>query len=156
MKSKRAQQREPLTILTGILKAKYRNCFVKFIISRIRKRYSGKRKAIKELDDALAKHKAILAEAIRQVYEYNTLSYIEIILGYGTLSDFNQKLEEIDRLQVSLKLSMEEISKAKQQMKQRKLNVKEKEQQEQYKTMQEMSKQSLATKQQQQQYLLEN
>ncbi len=113
-------------------------------------------KAIKELDDALAKHKAILAEAIRQVYEYNTLSYIEIILGYGTLSDFNRKLEEIDKLQVSLKSSMEEISKAKQQMEQEKAELsKKKEQQEQYKTMQEMSKQSLATKQQQQQYLLE-
>jgi len=113
-------------------------------------------KAIKELDDALAKHKAILAEAIRQVYEYNTLSYIEIILGYGTLSDFNQKLEEIDRLQVSLKSSMKEISKVKQQMEQEKAELsKKKEQQEQYKTMQEMSKQSLATKQQQQQYLLE-
>ena len=36
-------------------------------------------KAIKELDDALGQHKAILSEAIRQIYEYNTLSYIEML-----------------------------------------------------------------------------
>ncbi len=114
-------------------------------------------KAIKELDDALGQHKAILSEAIRQVYEYNTLSYIEMLLGYGTLSDFNQKLEEIDRLQKSLKSSMEEIRKAKEQMEKEKEELtQKKKEQEQYKAMQEMSKQSLALKQQQQKNILAN
>ncbi len=113
-------------------------------------------KAIKELDDALGQHKAILSEAIRQIYEYNTLSYIEMLLGYRTLSDFNQKLEEIDRLQKSLKSSMEEIRKAKEQMEKEKEELtQKKKEQEQYKAMQEMSKQSLALKQEQQQYLIE-
>jgi len=113
-------------------------------------------KAIKELDDALGQHKAILSEAIRQIYEYNTLSYIEMLLGYRTLSDFNQKLEEIDRLQKSLKSSMEEIRKAKEQMEKEKEDLtQKKKEQEQYKAMQEMSKQSLALKQEQQQYLIE-
>ena len=112
-------------------------------------------KAIKELDDALGQHKAILSEAIRQVYEYNTLSYIEMLLGYRTLSDFNQKLEEIDRLQKSLKSSMEEIRKAKEQMEKEKEELtQKKKEQEQYKAMQEMSKQSLALRQEQEQYLI--
>ncbi|HQD88942.1 MAG TPA: lytic murein transglycosylase [Candidatus Paceibacterota bacterium] len=113
-------------------------------------------KAIKELDDALGQHKAILSEAIRQIYEYNTLSYIEMLLGYRTLSDFNQKLEEIDRLQKSLKSSMEEIRKAKEQMEKEKEELtQKKKEQEQYKAMREMSKQSLALRQEQQQYLIE-
>lgn len=114
-------------------------------------------KAIKELDDALGQHKAILSEAIRQIYEYNTLSYIEMLLGYRTLSDFNQKLEEIDRLQKSLKSSMEEIRKAKEQMEKEKEDLtQKKKEQEQYKAMQEMSKQSLALKQEQKQYLIQS
>jgi len=125
-------------------------------LSQLESAIQEREKAIKELDEALSQHKAILAEAIRQVYEYNTLSYIEILLGYGTLSDFNQKLEEIDKLQKSLKSSMEEIRKAKEQMEQEKEELtQKKKEQEQYKQLQEMSKQTLALKQEQQQYLIE-
>ena len=46
----------------------------------------------------LAKRK-ILAETLRQVYEYDTSSYIEILIGSGSLSDFSDKLAEVEKIE---------------------------------------------------------
>ncbi|HOK35592.1 MAG TPA: lytic murein transglycosylase [Candidatus Pacearchaeota archaeon] len=113
-------------------------------------------KAIQELDASLSHEKEVLAETVRHLYEYSTTSYVEVLLSCGTLSDFNQKLEEMESLQNGLQKSIEEISKAKQQMEQEKVELaKKKAEQEQYKELQEFSRQSLTVRQQQQQYLLQ-
>ena len=112
--------------------------------------------AIGELEKALAKQKLILSEALRQVYEYDITSYMEVLIGYGSLSDFESKLMEMDKIQIELRTAVSEIQAAREQMeKERKAMEEDLEENEEYKKVQEYSKYSLAIRQDQQEYLLQ-
>ena len=124
-------------------------------ISQIGGEIKKREESISELNKAYKRQKEILSETIRQVYEYDSNSYVEILIGYGTVSDFSDKLEEMERLQANLQSAMKEISAAKKKMEKDKTELeKKKEEQIQYKEVQAMSKQSLAAQQDRQQSLL--
>jgi len=80
---------------------------------------------------------------------------MEVLIGYGSLSDFESKLMEMDKIQIELRAAMSEIQEAKDKMeKERKAMEKDLEDKEEYKKVQEYSKYSLDIKQDQQEYYL--
>jgi len=124
-------------------------------ISQLESEIKKREEAIRELDQALEHQKSILSEALRQVYEYDLTSYVEVLLGYGSLSDFGSKLMEVDKIQIELRAAMSEIQKAKDKMETEKVAMeKDTEEKSEYKKVQEYSKYSLAIRQDQQEYLL--
>jgi len=124
-------------------------------LSELESEIEKREKAIKELNDALAHQKDILSEALRQVYEYDITSYVEVLLGYGSLSEFGNKLTEMDKIQIELRAAMNEIQKAKEKMEKEKTAMeKDKKEKVEYKKVQEYSIYSLAVRQDQQEYLL--
>ncbi|MFH0987309.1 MAG: lytic murein transglycosylase [Patescibacteria group bacterium] len=124
-------------------------------ISQLESEIEKREKAVKELDEALAEQKGVLQNAIRQFYEYDTTSYVEVLLGNGSLSEFGNKLMEIDKVQTELRLAMKEIQKARDKMDSEKSAMeKDIEEKTEYKKVQEYSIYSLANKTEQQKYLL--
>jgi len=124
-------------------------------ISQLESEIKKREEAITELDQALEHQKSILSEALRQVYEYDLTSYVEVLIGYGSLSDFGSKLMEMDKIQIELRAAMSEIQEAKDKMeKERMAMEKDMEQKVDYKKTQEYSIYSLAVRKDQQEYLL--
>jgi len=81
---------------------------------------------------------------------------MEVLIGYGSLSDFESKLMEMDKIQIELRAAVSEIQAAKEQMEKEKKEMrKDLEENEEYKKVQEYSKYSLAIRQDQQEYLLQ-
>jgi len=81
---------------------------------------------------------------------------MEVLIGYGSLSDFESKLMEMDKIQIELRAAVSEIQAAREQMeKERKAMEEDLEENEEYKKVQEYSKYSLAIRQDQQEYLLQ-
>jgi peptidoglycan hydrolase CwlO-like protein len=103
---------------------------------------------IKRANKILAVKKAALSATIKEVYELNQTSYVEMLLSFGTLSKFSDKLIEIGAVQKEITGSLKDISQIKQKLAQKK------QEQYKYKQVQNLSRQSLAAKQNQQEYLL--
>ena len=125
-------------------------------ISQLDSAIKEREKAIEELSKALQHQKEVLAETVRQLFEYDSTCYIKVFLGYGSISDFGQRLMEMERLQMNLESTIKEIQEAKEKMEKEKADLeKDKEKKLRYKRMQEFSRQNLVLKQKQQKYLLE-
>lgn len=105
-------------------------------------------KDLTKLNEILATQKRYLSEMVRQIYEYDTASYVEILLGNGTLSDFSENVVQINNLQKNINNTLKEVIDAKAKLEQKK------EEQIRYKAIQESSRQSLTVKKQQQESLL--
>jgi peptidoglycan hydrolase CwlO-like protein len=101
-----------------------------------------------KLNDILSKQKNYLSALMRQVYEYDTTSYVEIFLGNISLSDFSDKISEVSSIQKNINDSLKGVMDAKEALE------KKREEEFNYKALQESSRQSLAAKKNQQQYLL--
>lgn len=105
-------------------------------------------KELSRIDTVIKSQKEILAASLRKVYEYDSLSYVSILVGHGRISDFSEMIAEIEAIQRSLNGSLENIFKAKEE-----LQIKKKELLE-YKEIQEMARLQLSGKRDQQAYLL--
>lgn len=124
-------------------------------ISQLESEVKTRKKAIDEFDAALLNQRNVLSKTVRQVYEYDVVSCIEMILGDGNFSDFSEKLMEMEKLQTGLQMAMEEIREAKKKMDDEKAELEQKKEEKvKYKSMQELSKQNLASKKVQQEYLV--
>lgn len=105
-------------------------------------------KEIEKTDKVLLSQRELLSEALRQVYEYDNSSYIEILLGNGSLAEFSEKLAEVEKIQRQISSSIKEIAEI------RKSLEKKRNEQLRYKNVQKLSRQSLAVRRDQQGYLL--
>lgn len=101
-----------------------------------------------KLNEVLSKQKDYLSALMRQVYEYDTTSYVEMLLGNSSLSEFSEKIAEVNSIQRNITDSLSGVVDTKEALE------KKKEEELNYKTLQESSRQSLSVKRNQQQYLL--
>lgn len=125
-------------------------------ISQLENEIKKRQEVIEELDSVLKEKKEILSDAIRRVYEYDYISYVEIFLGYGSLSDFGSQLIEMDSIQTAIRASIEDFQAAKDKIEAEKTRLgKDREAKLEYKKNQEYSQYSLTTKQEQQEYYLQ-
>ncbi|MCZ2845790.1 MAG: hypothetical protein O2U61_04730 [Candidatus Bathyarchaeota archaeon] len=109
-----------------------------------------------ELDSVLKEQKEILSDAIRRVYEYDYMSYIEIFLGYSSLSNFGSQLIEMDSIQTAIRTSIEDFQVVKDKIEAEKTKLdKDREVNLEYKKNKEYSQYSLTIKQGQQEYYLQ-
>lgn len=100
------------------------------------------------LENMIKSQREILAASLRKVYEYDSTSYVGILLGYGELSDFSDMIAEVEAIQKSLQASLNNIFKAKEELKSKKQELLD------YKKSQEMARFQLSSKKDQQVYLL--
>ncbi len=103
---------------------------------------------LEKLNTVFETQKKYLSSLMRKVYEYDTSSYVEIFLGHATLSEFSEKIAEVNALQMNINNSFKNVIETKKALEQKR------EEQLTYKTLQESSRMSLAAKKQQQEYLL--
>lgn len=125
-------------------------------ISQLENEIKEKENNIIELEKTLGNQREILAETIKQIYEYDSTSFFGIILVYGSLSELGDKIEEAANLQISLKSSMKEIKNAQEKLGDEKTILENnREEKIKYNNSQEISRQSLSARKKQQNYLLE-
>ncbi|MDD5551787.1 MAG: hypothetical protein PHI88_01310 [Candidatus Pacebacteria bacterium] len=105
-------------------------------------------KALSKINKALNQQKGTLSVALRQIYEYDTNSYIEIFLGNKSLAEFSNKIAEVEDIQKRLGYSVRGVRELKEKLE------KKKAERFKYRQVQEISRQNLAIKRDQQQYLL--
>ena len=126
-----------------------------FSISQLEDEIGKKKADIKEFEDAISSQKKVLSNVIRQIYEYDEMSYVGVFLGKGTLSDFTEKIQEMDKIQSSLSEAISEIGDAKNKVNDQKRELQEKQKEKLYhKQAREYSKDGLVVKQQQQEYVI--
>jgi peptidoglycan hydrolase CwlO-like protein len=65
--------------------------------------------AIADMSGKIARERASLGEALRQLYEYDNTSLLELLLGYDDLSDFFVEVDTIDSLQLAIQTSFDEL-----------------------------------------------
>lgn len=111
--------------------------------------------SLDEIDEALSKinkilnqQKGTLSVTLRQVYEYDTNSYIEIFLGNKSLAEFSNKIAEVEDIQKRLGYSVRGVRELKEKLE------KKRREQLRYKEIQKLSRESLASKRYQKEYLL--
>lgn len=124
-------------------------------ISQLESEIEKREKAIKELENALSYQKEILTQTLREIYEYDMVTYIAAFIEYDSLSDFGAKLVEMENIQQNLRVAMKEIQNAKEKTeKEKRAMEKDRAEKLEYKKAQEYSRYSLAVKKEQQEYLL--
>lgn len=127
-----------------------------FSIASLEEKIKKLKENIESLDKKLSYQKKTLAFIVRQLYEYDAISWLEIFLGQIKLSDLSQKVEEIQALQKSLFKTIEGIKKVKNiREKEKKTLEKKLKEKLEYKKIQEVSRQSLILRQREQKILLE-
>lgn len=72
-----------------------------------------KEAALEEIKDNILKKRAGIGAALRQIYEFDQISSIEILIAYGSLSGFFENLETFRNLHGSIYGSLNEVKKLK-------------------------------------------
>lgn len=61
------------------------------------------------MSSTIDREKASLGEALRKLHEYDDVSLVELLLGYNNLSEFFIEMDTIDSLQGAIQVSFEEL-----------------------------------------------
>lgn len=101
-----------------------------------------------KIENMIKAQREILSASLRKVYEYNSASYVSILVGYGKLSDFSEMIAEIEAIQRNLNNSLGNIFKAKEELERKKQDLLS------YKENQELARLQLSNRKDQQAYLL--
>lgn len=111
---------------------------------------------IKELEQQSENEKVILGELIREIYKYDEVSILEIILTQDNFSDFFFEIQSLENLQLGIQKSLEEIRKLKKELEIKKEELEEKRNEMiGLKAVQETQKYSIQKKKNQRKELLE-
>lgn len=78
---------------------------------------------IEEKEQEIKKQKEILVEFIRVLHEYDQKNPVEILLGYGTLSDFMDQVEYLEILQNRQQLALDKLQDLKQELEWKKIEL---------------------------------
>jgi len=111
---------------------------------------------IKELEQQSENEKVILGELIREIYKYDEVSILEIILTQDNFSDFFFEIQSLENLQLGIQKSLEEIRELKKELEVKKEKLEEKRNEMiGLKAVQETQKYSIQKKKNQRKDLLE-
>jgi len=81
------------------------------------------RKAIEEKNEALIKQKEFLAETLRLINEYDSVSSLEITFGNDTFSQFLDQVQYATNLQEEIQVILEEIRRLRAELEQKKVEL---------------------------------
>lgn len=109
-KGQTASIQRDVDILTSQIKQAQLNIQKKNInIQQLGKDISIKDQTVQELNEKIDRNKVILSSLIRDNYQRENISLVEILLAYERLSDFFINIDESQKLQGSIDLMFEEI-----------------------------------------------
>lgn len=94
---------------------------INLIIQNLNKKIAEKEAAIREIERQVDLEKAALSELIREISEYDDVSFLEIILGRDQLSDFLSELRALESFQNQIQNTLKEIHLLKQTLEQEKI-----------------------------------
>ena len=125
-------------------------------ISNIQGSIGEKNKTISALDNKIEREKDSLSELLRELYQIDQFSMIEMLLGYDNLSEFFVQSDSFDAIQKSLQQSFQEIKANKSEAELEKSDLEDrKEQEQQLKTLQELEKKSVEDKEREKKRILD-
>jgi len=99
---------------------------ISLIIQEIESEIEEATNRIKELEQQSENEKVILGELIREIYKYDEVSILEIILTQDNFSDFFFEIQSLENLQLGIQNSLEEIRALKEKLETRKEELEEK------------------------------
>src|SRR3989344_744594 len=125
-------------------------------ISNLQGAIGEKNKTISALDNKIEREKDSLSELLRELYQIDQFSMIEMLLGYDNLSEFFVQSDSFDAIQKSLQQSFQEIKANKSEAELEKSDLEDrKEQEQQLKTLQELEKKSVEDKEREKKRILD-
>ncbi len=114
-----------------------------------------KEKELKNLGAQIDQEKAVLAEYLRTIYEYDQVSLTEIILEKQNFSDFFEEVQSLEILQAKVKQGLGELQNSKNKLEEEKKILEDrKEEQSQLRALQTAQKKSSQARKQQKDSLL--
>lgn len=115
-----------------------------------------KNKTISTLDTKIEREKDSLSELLRELYQIDQSSMVEMLLGYNNLSEFFVQSDSFETIQESLQKSFEEIRKSKAEAESERDDLEDrKAQEQQLKTIQELEKKSIEDKEKEKKKILD-
>ncbi len=148
-------QNEIYTLNAKISKLNLQIKAVNVSITKINDEITETQKEINRTENKIDTHKEALAEAIRNVHETDTQNLITILLANNKLSDFFGTLNDIALVQDNLRVSLENITKLRQDLLEQKDQLSlEKEDVENLKAIQQSQKSNVQSTQNKKQSLL--
>src|SRR3989344_4164047 len=125
-------------------------------ISNIQGSIGEKNKTISALDNKIEREKDSLSELLRELYQIDQFSMIDMLLGYDNLSEFFVQSDSFDAIQKPLQHSFQEIKANKSEAELEKSDLEDrKEQEQQLKTLQELEKKSVEDKEREKKRILD-
>ncbi|OGF69374.1 hypothetical protein A3C75_00500 [Candidatus Giovannonibacteria bacterium RIFCSPHIGHO2_02_FULL_44_31] len=125
-------------------------------ISSIQGSIGEKNKAISALDNKIEREKESLSELLRELYQIDQSSMVEVLLAYDNLSEFFVQADSFDTIQKSLQQSFQEIRTDKGEAEAEKSDLEDRKAQElQLKTIQELEKKSIEDKEREKKRILD-
>lgn len=82
---------------------------IKLIIGGIEADVGETKLGIKEFELQTENEKVILGELIREIYKYDQITFLEIVLTKEKLSDFFSEIQSLESLQLGIQKSLEQI-----------------------------------------------
>ncbi len=129
---------------------------IKLIIGGLESDISEAEVDINELEQQAGNEKVILGGLIREIYKYDEISVLEIILTKERLSDFFSELQSLESLQIGIQKSLEKIRALKENLAVKKEGFEEqKSEMVTLKVVQEAQKYSIEKKKKERQRLLD-
>ncbi|KKU04003.1 hypothetical protein A2W48_01975 [Candidatus Giovannonibacteria bacterium RIFCSPHIGHO2_12_44_12] len=125
-------------------------------ISNLQGAIGEKNKTISALDNKIEREKDSLSELLRELYQIDQSSMVEMLLGYDNLSEFFVQADSFDAIQRSLQQSFQEIRANKSEAEAQKIDLEERKAQElQLKTIQELERKSIEDKEREKKRILD-
>lgn len=125
-------------------------------ISNLQGAIGEKNKTISALDNKIEREKDSLSELIRELYQIDQSSMIEVLLAYDNLSEFFVQADSFDTIQKSLQKSFQDIRTNKSEAESQKIDLEERKAQElQLKTIQELERKSIEDKEREKKRILD-
>ncbi len=109
-KNQTATIQKDVNVLTGQIKQAELNIKKKKIeIERLNSEIGTRNKTVSELEKKLERSKQSLSELVRQNYDLNRTSLVEVLLSHDNLSDFFASLDAYNNVQSELEVLFKEI-----------------------------------------------
>ena len=129
---------------------------IDLLIRKLDKQISQKEASITEIERQVDLEKLTLAELVREIRKYDDVSFLEVILGKGQLSDFLSELRSLENFQEQVDNELKRIHSLKQNLEAEKENLNnEKEEQLSLKFLQNEQRVNLEAKKKERKNLLE-
>jgi len=129
---------------------------IELLIKKLDKQINQKQASIREIERQVDLEKTTLGELVREIRKYDDISFLEVILGKGQLSDFLSELRSLENFQEQIQHELERISDLKKNLEQEKEDLtEEKEEQASLKSLQNEQRINLENKKKERKTLLD-